>query len=104
MVCYEMTFQSWHNLCAIASLGGMAYINGNSVPIYLLSLSSLLLLSYERTAPNCIVLVRKPHTYPQCAFLLFFFLSYFGGLCACDCRYRYVQCGFCALRILLKTL
>ena len=40
-----MTFQSWHNLCAIASLGGMAYINGNSVPIYLLSLSSLLLSS-----------------------------------------------------------
>ena len=86
-----MAFQSWHNLCAIASLGGMAYLNGNSVPIYLLSLSSFLLSSYEITAPNCIVLVRKPHTYPQYACLNFFFF----GLILEDCVHLAVDRDTC---------
>ena len=89
-----MAFQSWHNLCAIASLGGMAYLNGNSVPIYLLSLNSLLLSSYERTAPNCIVLVRKPHTYPQCA-SLFLLLFFFFGLILEDCVHVAVDRDMC---------
>lgn len=79
-------------------LSDMAYLNGNSIPVCLLFLSSLLLPSSQRIDPNYIW---TTHTALS---LLSFFVLLWGIVCRCVYRHRYIPYRHCAIRMLLKTL